>query len=119
MMKKFYSENQKGKDQKEKGNSRNKGQKQEKDKQKNKFSLPPNNGNNNFNWKNASKTSLMWIIIIVSTFLLFSILGFNDQDEVKISTYQYKQQLESGNITDAEIVGKTFHGTLQESRQMD
>jgi cell division protease FtsH len=94
--------------------------KKEEKKDSKKFSLPPNSGNNNsFNWKNASKTSVMWIIIIVSTFLLFSILGFNNQEEVKISTYQYRQQLKSGNIEEAEIVGKTFHGTLKETRQMN
>lgn len=119
MKNKFSPEDQKDSEEKNKNNNKDKSQQNKKDK-KDKFSLTPGSGDNGgFSWKNASKTSLMWIIIIVSTFLLFSILGFNNQEEVKISTYQYQQQLRNGNISEAEIVGKTFHGTLKEKRQMN
>ncbi|MCF7886659.1 MAG: ATP-dependent zinc metalloprotease FtsH [Candidatus Marinimicrobia bacterium] len=119
MINKFFSNNQKNDKEKNTKEKRPKEQKDKDNKDNKKFSLPPNNDNNGFNWKNASKTSIMWIIIIVSTFLLFSILGFNNQDEVKISTYQYEEQLRNGNIQEAEIVGKTFHGTLKEPQQMN
>lgn len=117
MSKQFFADNENNKDKKDKKKTTpNKDNKEKKNK---KFSLPSGNGDNNgFSWKNASKTSLMWIIIIVSTFLLFSILGFNNNEEVKISTYQYEEQLTSGNITEAEIVGKKFHGTLETPQQM-
>jgi len=45
---------------------------------------------NEFKWKKASKTSLMWIIIIISSIFLIQILGTGTKEEVK------------------------FHGTLKE-----
>jgi len=84
----------------------------------NKFQLPNNDDDNNFNWNNASKTSLMWIIIIVSSFLLFSVLGFNNSDEKKISYTQYRQLLEEDQIQKAHIEGQKFHGTLKKSQQL-
>jgi len=78
--------------------------------------------NNNFNWGKASKTSLMWIIIIISTIFLFGILGTGTREEIPITYPQYREQLLEDNIAEATIIPKEnnyeFHGTLQESRQL-
>ncbi len=92
------------------------------DKDKNKHSKDnknndKNSGNNkpdknDFQWKQASKTSLMWIIIIISTIILFSILGQSPGDEVKITFSQYNEQLEKGNIESILVIDKELHGKL-------
>ncbi len=78
--------------------------------------------NNNFNWGKASKTSLMWIIIIISTIFLFGILGTGTREEIPITYPQYREQLTNNNIAEATIIPKEnnyeFHGTLQEPRQL-
>jgi len=69
---------------------------------------------NEFKWKKASKTSLMWIIIIISSIFLIQILGTGTKEEVRIEFQQYKELLAGGQISKATIIEREFHGTLKE-----
>ncbi len=69
---------------------------------------------NEFKWKKASKTSLMWIIIIISSIFLIQILGTGTKEEITIEFQQYKDLLISGQIAEATIIERQFHGTLKE-----
>jgi len=69
---------------------------------------------NEFKWKKASKTSLMWIIIIVSSIFLIQILGTGTKEEITIEFQQYKDLLISGQIAKATIIERQFHGTLKD-----
>ncbi|MBN2601888.1 MAG: cell division protein FtsH, partial [Candidatus Marinimicrobia bacterium] len=73
-----------------------------------------NNQDNEFKWKKASKTSLMWIIIIISSIFLIQILGTGTKEEITIEFQQYKDLLTSGQISEATIIERQFHGTLKE-----
>jgi len=81
---------------------------------KNKGQNPDNR--NEFKWKQASKTSLMWIIIIISTIILFGILGRTPGEEVKLTYSQYTYQLENRNIKKVFIVDRELHGELKEKQ---
>ena len=69
---------------------------------------------NEFKWKKASKTSLMWIIIIISSIFLIQILGTGKKEEITIEFQQYKDLLSDGQISQATIIERKFHGTLKE-----
>ncbi|MFH1214038.1 MAG: ATP-dependent zinc metalloprotease FtsH [Candidatus Neomarinimicrobiota bacterium] len=65
-----------------------------------------------FRWKKASRTSLLWIVIIVSSMLLMQILGRGGQEEVIVTYSQYKDLLTQNLIGSAIIIENEFHGTL-------
>jgi len=73
---------------------------------------PPKPKKDEFHWKKASRTSLMWIIIIVSSIMLMQILGRGGQEEVIISYSQYKDLMMQRLIGSAIIIENEFHGTL-------
>lgn len=79
---------------------------------------PPNKKkggpDNDFKWKKASKTSLMWIIIIISSIFLIQILRTGSKEEIRIEFQQYRDLLESNQIAEATIIEREFHGTLKE-----
>jgi len=70
--------------------------------------------NNEFKWKKASKTSLMWIIIIISSIFLIQILGTGSKEEVEITYKQYEELLKNNQIKSATVIIDEFHGTLKE-----
>jgi hypothetical protein len=65
-----------------------------------------NNNKKEFKWKQASRTSLMWIVIIISTIILFGVLGKTPGEEITLTYSQYKNQLESGNIKKILVIDK-------------
>src|SRR6056297_1188524 len=81
-------------------------------KNKDKNNKKPDNKKNDFKWKQASKTSMMWLIIIISTIILFGILGKSPTEEVKFTYSQYTRQLEQGNIKSILVIDKELHGEL-------
>ncbi|MBU4445993.1 ATP-dependent zinc metalloprotease FtsH [bacterium] len=96
-----------------------------KNKKQNKPKIPPRKNltpknkktptdDNEFKWKKASKTSLMWIIIIISSIFLIQILGSGSREEVVIEYFQYKDLLANGQIKEATIIEREFHGVLKE-----
>ena len=73
---------------------------------------------NEFKWKQASKTSIMWIIIIVSTIILFGVLGRTPGEEVKLTYSQYTYQLDSKNIKKIFVADHELHGELKEKQSV-
>jgi len=76
-------------------------------------SSDPDNNNDRFKWKKASKTSLIWIAILIGTIILAQVLSMNQGGEQTITFTEYKQLLEDGKIESATIIEKEFHGTLK------
>ena len=63
-----------------------------------------------FQWKRAGKTSLIWISIILVAVYLSSLLTNGRKNELEIEYTQYREKLLAGDIGKAVIIGKTFHG---------
>ena len=63
-----------------------------------------------FQWKRAGKTSLIWISIILVAVYLSSLLTNGRKNELEIEYTQYREKLVAGDIGKAVIIGKTFHG---------
>jgi len=103
----YYYEESKDKDQKKPSQQNN-----------NKSNNPFKNDNNEFKWKQASKTSIMWIVIIISTIILFGILGNNPNEEIKITFSDFERQLEKGNITSIIVIADEIHGKLVNEEQI-
>ncbi|MFA4839460.1 MAG: cell division protein FtsH, partial [Candidatus Neomarinimicrobiota bacterium] len=73
---------------------------------------------NDFKWKKASKTSFMWLVIIVSSILLLQVLGKSGDEEVVTTYSQYKEFLTTKMIKEATIIDKEFHGVLTEKKAL-
>lgn len=71
-----------------------------------------------FKWKKASKTSLMWLIIIISSIMLIQILGKSGKEEIVLTYSQYKDLLQKQLISEATIIDNEFHGTLKEPQEL-
>ena len=87
-------------------------QSSEKDKSKSKKGT--DNKGSEFKWKKASKTSLMWLVILISSIFLIQILSSGKKGEVVIEFYQYKDLLFNSKIKKATIIDREFHGVLNE-----
>ena len=66
----------------------------------------------NFEWKKASKTSFVWVFILVSAVFLSNFFTNPNGDEVEIQYSQYRSFLNKGLILKAQIVDEVFHGEL-------
>ena len=84
----------------------------------NKNNNKPNNQrqSDEFQWKRAGKTSLIWIGIIVCAIYLSSILTDSDKKEPEIDYTDYVEFLQSGAIEKATILGRVFHGKFKEPK---
>ncbi len=69
---------------------------------------------NVFQWKQASKTSLIWIVILISAIFLSSLFTGRGRKEMTINYFQYIEYLNSDMIAEAKIIDKEFHGRLTE-----
>ena len=81
---------------------------------------PPKNGNNNgFNWGRFSKTLSFWILIILIPVALVQLSGQRADAATEIRYDFYRQQLESGNISEVTVTGgKNVTGTFKEPRNV-
>ena len=66
----------------------------------------------NFEWKKASKSSFVWIFILVSAVFLSNFFTNPNGDEVEVQYSQYRSFLNKGLILKAQIVDEVFHGEL-------
>ena len=66
----------------------------------------------NFEWKKASKTSFVWVFILVSAVFLSNFFTNPNGDEVEVQYSQYRSFLNKGLIIKAEIIDEVFHGEL-------
>jgi len=96
----------------------------------NKINSPKNNGsskskNNStkgkndkvdeqFHWKKAGKTSLVWVFIIISAIFMSNLFTGQGRDEVEVQFSEYRTFLNNGLIAKARIVDEVFHGELTE-----
>ena len=67
------------------------------------------NKNNEFQWKRAGKTSLIWVMILMVAISLSGLLTSNDQS-VEIQYFQYREFLETRQIVSADIIESIFYG---------
>jgi len=72
-----------------------------------------------FQWRQAGKTSFIWIAIILVTIYFSSILSNNRSNEVEIDYTEYKHFLDDGLISKAVIIDKTFHGEFKTAQTLD
>ena len=72
-----------------------------------------------FQWRQAGKTSFIWIAIILVTIYFSSILSDSRNNEVEIEYTEYKHYLDDGLISKAVIVDKTFHGEFKTAQAID
>ena len=86
-------------------NNKNKSNKKEKNNQ--------NNQHDNFDWRRASKTSFIWLIIIFSAVYISGLLTDAGKKEIEIEYTEYRKYLENGDIHKAVIMGDVFHGEFK------
>ena len=76
-----------------------------------------NSGNNhnkeNFNWKRASKTSLIWLVIVMGAIYISGELTNLGRKEIEIEYTEYKDFLANGEIQKGVIIGDIFHGEFK------
>jgi len=72
-----------------------------------------------FQWKQAGKTSFIWIAIILVTIYFSSVLSDSRNNEVEIDYTEYKHFLDDGLISKAIIIDKTFHGEFKTFQTLD
>lgn len=78
------------------------GKKQSKDKK----------GSNEFQWKRAGKTSLVWIFIVLTAIILSGLFTGQGREEIEIQYSEYRDFLGQGLIEEATLVNEVFHGKL-------
>jgi cell division protease FtsH len=84
---------------------------------KNKKDQPPND---EFQWKKASKTGLIWIMILLAAIAFSTLWPNNRSDEITVSYNTYQKLLKDGQIISGEVTLKdnTFRGTLKEKTRI-
>ena len=67
-----------------------------------------------FHWKKAGKTSLVWVLIIISAIFMSNLFTDQAGNEVEIQYSEYRTFLNNGLITKARIIDEVFYGELSE-----
>ena len=67
-----------------------------------------------FHWKKAGKTSLVWVLIIISAIFMSNLFTGQGRDEAEIQFSEYRTFLNNGLIAKARIVDEVFYGELTE-----
>ena len=73
----------------------------------------------NFDWKKASKTSFIWMAIILGAVYVSGLLTNGGKKEIEIEYTEYKKHLENGEIAKGVIMGDVFHGEFKEAKILD
>lgn len=74
----------------------------------------PKKEDQGFQWKNAGKTSIIWIVILISAIFLSSLFTGRGRKEVEVKYYQYRDFLTSNQIASADVIENEFSGVLKE-----
>ena len=69
--------------------------------------------NQQFQWKRAGKTSLIWVMIITAAIYLSGMFTDNAKKEPILQFSQYIEFLENNQIAEGTFVDNIFHGTLK------
>ena len=80
----------------------------------------PNNDNNSdsFQIGKASKTSFIWILILVSAVFLSNFFTNPNGEEIEVQYSQYRSFLNKGLISKAQIIDEVFHGELSQQQNI-
>ena len=89
--------------------------KQNKNSSKNTSGFEPDN----FDWKKASKTSFIWMAIILGAVYVSGLLTNGGKKEIEIEYTEYKEYLDNGEIAKGVIMGDVFHGEFKESKILE
>ncbi|MED5219998.1 MAG: ATP-dependent zinc metalloprotease FtsH [Candidatus Neomarinimicrobiota bacterium] len=83
----------------------------------------PNSSNKNnpdqFQWKRAGKTSLVWISITVCAIYISGLLTDSGKKEIEIEYTEYKEHLKNREIQKAVVIGNVFHGEFKLVKTVD
>ncbi len=71
----------------------------------------PDNKKNEFQWKRAGKTSLIWVMILMVAIFLSGLLTSNEQAK-EIQYFKYRELLEQRQIASAVVIDEVFYGEL-------
>ena len=99
-------------------NNRKNNQKKDSLKQKGKFSPGNSEKNQNstknqqFQWKRAGKTSLIWIMIITAAIYLSGMFTDNAKKEPVLQLSEYMEFLENNQIAEGIFVDNTFQNSF-------
>ncbi|MEE8437764.1 MAG: ATP-dependent zinc metalloprotease FtsH [Candidatus Neomarinimicrobiota bacterium] len=69
-------------------------------------------GKNEFQWKRAGKTSLVWGFILITAIFLSGLFTGQGQNEIEIQYSEYINFMSRGLIEEAAIIDDIFHGRL-------
>ena len=69
--------------------------------------------NQQFQWKRAGKTSLIWVMIITAALYISGMFRDNAKKETILQFSQYIEFLENKQISEGTFVDNIFHGTLK------
>ena len=99
-------------------NSNSKKTNKEKQNSQNKTSKSSNKNSDSFQVGKASKTSFIWILILVSAVFLSNFFTNSNGEEIEVQYSQYRSFLSKGLITKAQIVDEVFHGELSQEQNI-
>ena len=74
-------------------------------------SKPPNK--DKFEWKKATRTLTFWVLIILGSIIISQLYSGKNQGRVDIPYTEFVVLMESGQVSDAIVVDREFHGTLR------
>jgi len=72
-----------------------------------------------FDWRRAAKTSLVWLTIILGAVYISGLLTESGKKEIEIEYTQYRKYLADGDIKEAVIMGDIFHGEFKEPKTIE
>ncbi len=77
------------------------------------------NNPDQFHWKRAGKTSLIWISIILCAVYISGLLTESGKKEIEIEYTEYREYLENHEIQKAVVIGVVFHGEFKLAKTLD
>ena len=83
---------------------------------------PKSSNENNpdqFHWKRAGKTSLIWISIILCAVYISGLLTESGKKEIEIEYTEYREYLKNHEIQKAVVIGVVFHGEFKLAKTLD
>ncbi len=72
-----------------------------------------------FDWKRASKTSLVWLMIIFFAVYISGVLTESGKKEIEVEYSDYRQFLLNKEIQKGVISGEIFHGQFKEPKSIE
>ena len=77
------------------------------------------NNPDQFHWKRAGKTSLIWISIILCAVYISGLLTESGKKEIEIEYTEYREYLKNHEIQKAVVIGVVFHGEFKLAKTLN